>query len=78
MTRRSLAENFGILVASRRRDAGMTQEALAAKAGVHRTYVGDIENGRKSPTIDRANDIAAALGTSLSELVRSAEREVKS
>ncbi|MES2524199.1 MAG: helix-turn-helix transcriptional regulator [Gemmatimonadota bacterium] len=78
MAKPSLSECFGLLVAERRRDAGMTQEALAAKAGVHRTYVGDIENGRKSPTLERARDIAVALDIALSELIQSAERGVRS
>jgi transcriptional regulator with XRE-family HTH domain len=74
MARRSLSERFGSAVAARRRETGLTQEQLAARAGVHRTYVGDIENGRKSPTLDRAADVAKALGTSLTELLRNAER----
>jgi transcriptional regulator with XRE-family HTH domain len=73
MRKQTFLENFGQLVARRRRAEGMTQEALAAKAGVHRTYVGDIENGRKSPTLTTAWSLAAALGETLSDLIRTAE-----
>lgn len=68
-----LSARFGQIVADRRRSLGMTQEELAARAGVHRTYIGDIENGRKSPTIDRASAVAAALGESLGRLLVVAE-----
>ena len=78
MSGQDLAARFGKLVASRRRAARMTQEELAAKASVHRTYVGDIENGRKSPTLDTANRLARALGETLSELMLSCERVAES
>ena len=34
-----------------REEAGLTQETLADKAGVHRTYVSLLERGKKSPTV---------------------------
>lgn len=50
-----------------RKDKGMTQEGLAEKAGLHRAYFWDIENGRNI-SIKTAYKIARALGVSLSEL----------
>jgi len=58
----------------RRLKVGLSQEALAAKAKLHRTYVGMIERGERSPTCDVAYKLARALGVSLSSLIREAEK----
>ena len=50
-----------------RKEKGMTQEGLAEKAGLHRAYFWDIENGRNI-SIKTAYKIDRALGVSLSEL----------
>jgi XRE family transcriptional regulator, regulator of sulfur utilization len=50
-----------------RKQKNMTQEELAEKAGLHRAYFWDIENGRNI-SIKTAYKIARALGVSLSEL----------
>ena len=71
----TLAAAFGEIVRKRRLASGWTQEELANRAGVHRTYVGDLENGRKSPTLDVVEALAHALGCPAHELVAEAERE---
>ena len=48
---------------------GMSQEELAKKAGVHRTYVGMIERGEKNVTLKNLAKIAHALRIPLEELV---------
>lgn len=50
-----------------RKDKGLTQEELAAKAGLHRAYFWDIEQGRNI-SIKTAYNIARALGVKLSDL----------
>ena len=50
-----------------RREKGMTQEELAEKAGLHRAYFWDIENGRNI-SIKTAYKIAKALGVELKDL----------
>ena len=50
-----------------RKDKGMTQEGLAEKAGLHRAYFWDIENGRNI-SVKTAYKIARALGVSLAQL----------
>lgn len=52
-----------------RKQKGMTQEELAEKAGLHRAYFWDIENGRNI-SIKTAYKIARALDVSLSELFK--------
>lgn len=64
-------------VLRREREArGLSQEALAARAGVHRTYVGLIERGLRKPTIEVGHALARALGTSLSGLIGDVERQL--
>ena len=50
-----------------RKKKGMTQEVLAEKAGLHRAYFWDIEQGRNI-SIKTAYKIAKALGVSLKDL----------
>lgn len=52
-----------------RKERGLSQEELADRAGVHRTYVSQIERGVKNATFISLDKIAKALGTPLSELV---------
>lgn len=47
---------------------GLSQEELAAKAGMHRNYIGGIERGEKSPTMNSVGRILAVLGVSWMEL----------
>mgnify|MGYP001619576277 CR=1 FL=1 len=52
-----------------RKEKGLTQEKLAEKAGLHRAYFWDIENGRNI-SIKTAYKISKALGVSLGELFK--------
>jgi transcriptional regulator with XRE-family HTH domain len=48
---------------------GWSQEDYADRAGVHRTYVSDIERGRRNPTVTVVEKLAAPLGTSAGSLL---------
>jgi transcriptional regulator with XRE-family HTH domain len=52
-----------------RQQRGLTQEALAEKAGVSVDAVTRIESGRRSPRLDTLERLAAALAVNLQELV---------
>lgn len=65
---------FGSVVREARREAGKSQEDLAFDAGVHRTYVSQIERGLKSPTLWVIVKLAAALGQKPSVLVKRFEQ----
>ena len=60
-----------MLVGSRvrelRRGLGISQEELAARAGLHRNYVGSVERGQRDIGVGAVNQLAAALGISLAE-----------
>lgn len=49
---------------------GISQEALADLAGLHRTYVGAVERGERNITLINANRIAEALGVRLSDCLK--------
>ncbi|WP_195985882.1 helix-turn-helix transcriptional regulator [Clostridium sp. D33t1_170424_F3] len=51
-----------------REQAGLSQEELAELAGCHRTYIGQIENAKKNPSIENIGKIARALNISLETL----------
>nr|WP_221774217.1 helix-turn-helix transcriptional regulator [Novosphingobium flavum] len=48
---------------------GWSQEDYADRAGIHRTYVSDIERGRRNPTITVVEKLAAPLGMSAGALL---------
>ncbi|MCG3206386.1 MAG: hypothetical protein KCHDKBKB_03122 [Elusimicrobia bacterium] len=51
-----------------RKKLGMTQEDLAFKVGVDRSYMGFVERGEKNPTVATISKISKSLKVSLSEL----------
>ena len=70
-TQRSLRRKIGERLRELRVAAGVTsQEALAHRAGVHRTYIGRLERGESGVTVDMLAAILAALSVSLSEFFR--------
>ena len=56
-----------------REAAGLTQEELADRAGVHRTYVSLLERDKKSPTVAMLFRLCAALGLRPSTLLARVE-----
>lgn len=51
-----------------RRERSLSQEALAAAAEVHQTYLSDLENGKRNPSIDILARLADALNVDVTEL----------
>ena len=61
---------FGEIVREKRKERGLSQEDLAFKADLHRTYIGMIERAEKNITLENINKIAKALETPISELFK--------
>ena len=66
--RADIRERFGFAVKARREELGITQEELAHRAGIHRTYLSDTERGTRNVSLVSIEKLAAALEMSLSEL----------
>lgn len=64
-----LLARFGRNVRRRRVRAGLSQEALATKAGLHRTYIGSVERGERNVSLLNIAKISQALGTKPERLV---------
>ncbi|NJK82310.1 MAG: helix-turn-helix transcriptional regulator [Chloroflexaceae bacterium] len=62
-----LAKNIGGLVRRLRINKGLSQEKFATMCNLHRTYIGSIERGEKSITIETAHKLTQALGLTLAE-----------
>jgi transcriptional regulator with XRE-family HTH domain len=60
---------FGQRVRTRRQALGWSQERLAEEAGIHWTYVGQIERGRRNVTLHNILRLAQGLGCNPAELV---------
>ena len=64
----NLNKVFGKKVAEVRRKQHLSQEELADRCGLHRTYIGAIERGEKSPTLNTVQKIADGLNIAVVEL----------
>lgn len=63
-------KDFGTRVAELRKKQGFTQEQLAERVNLHRTYVGFIEQGKRNPSIGNIRKIAASLNITLRDLFK--------
>lgn len=66
MSKKTL-EKFGERVREERHKLGLSQEELASRAGVHRTYIGMIERAEKNITLENIEKIAKALGIRIAD-----------
>jgi transcriptional regulator with XRE-family HTH domain len=60
---------FGRRVRARREELGLSQEKLADAAGLHWTFVGQVERGQRNLTLHNILKLAAALETDSGQLV---------
>ena len=65
----------GQIIGVLRTRRGMSQEVLSGLAGISRSHLAMIENGRKKANVETLWRIAAALDMPLSELIRMVEEE---
>lgn len=64
--RRRLGSNIRRL----RTERGLSQEAFADLANIHRTYVSDIERGARNPTITIVQRLGDAFGVEAADLLK--------
>lgn len=72
-----LSRAFGAAVRRLRAERGVSQEQMALKAGIDRSYFGHLERGEYSPTLEMVERVAVAFEVPASELVARAERELR-
>lgn len=68
----SLRQRFAHNLRKVRLEKGLSQEALADLAGLHRTYIGSVERGERNISIDNIERLAEALGCQVTELLKRA------
>ena len=73
----SLIHEFLTIISALRAEQGLTHEQLSEMAQIHRTTVGLLQREERSPTLQIANQLANALGYTLSELILQAENNAQ-
>jgi transcriptional regulator with XRE-family HTH domain len=68
---------FALILRIHRGQKGLSQEELGNRAGLHRTFISQLERGLKSPTLDSLFPICDVLGVSVSEFLRVVEAELE-
>jgi len=66
----NILKRFSDKVRKLRKSKGWTQEELAVRTGLHRTYIGSIERGERNVSLINVEKIADALGVSVEALVK--------
>ena len=74
MAKKAVLMQFGRAVREFRKATGISQEELAERTEIHRTYIGGIERGERNPTWLMITRIEKALGISATQLVQLAEK----
>lgn len=70
---KNISLTFGKRVKSLRTAKKLSQEKLAELSGLHSTYIGQIERGEKSPTIESIYKISEGLNISLSDFFKNVD-----
>jgi transcriptional regulator with XRE-family HTH domain len=70
----SLRIALGHTIRELRASAGYSQEKFAVAAGVHRTFMGNLERGDTNPSLETLEGVAAGLGLKVWQLLEQAER----
>ncbi len=70
---KQLSGKFGLTVRKAREQRGWSQEVLADRAGLNRSYLGEIERGIAMPSLASIAKLATALDTRMSILVENCE-----
>jgi transcriptional regulator with XRE-family HTH domain len=66
---------FGLVLRRIRRERDLSQEALAASAGLARNHVSELERARRDPSLATIVQLADALKMTMAELMRLFDEE---
>lgn len=70
----SIAKTFGKVLKEQRKKKGLSQDALATDSDLDRTYISQLERGKRTPSIETLFKIAQALGVTASSMIRDVEK----
>lgn len=70
----NVREAFGSRVRYLRLKCGFSQESLADKCGLDRTYIGGIERGERNPSLKNILKISQALSVDIDSLFKASEK----
>ncbi len=73
-----LTATLGLIIKEHRQKLGLSQEELAQRASLHRTYISNIEQGERNPSLTTLSSLAAALQLDCSTLMLIVEHKVSS
>jgi transcriptional regulator with XRE-family HTH domain len=77
-TQNVMVAALGLVIQNRRKELGLSQEELATRAGLHRTYISEIERRSRNLSVKALIRIAWALNTQTSRLMHDSEEMTKS
>jgi ribosome-binding protein aMBF1 (putative translation factor) len=77
VTSDQISRAIAVVIRDRRRELGMSQDEIAARSQLHRTYISDIERGARNLSTKNLFRLAAALEMDCSALVRLVEAMVR-
>lgn len=70
-----MQRRLGRAVKAIRAQRGLTQEEVSAAAGLHPTYVSDIERGARNPSWEVMTRLASGIGVPIAEIARAYDAE---
>jgi transcriptional regulator with XRE-family HTH domain len=70
----NLLKEAGHVVAKKRKLLGLSQSSLASRAGVNRTYISDLENGKRNFSVATLYALASSLNTTMAEMTGEVEK----
>ena len=73
MMKSEILLKYGQVVRKIRLEKGISQETLADLSGLHRTYMSDVELGKRNVSLENIDRIANALEVSISEIFKQIE-----
>ncbi len=64
-----IKEKFGLKLKTLRKEKGLSQEKLAERSGLNRSYISGIEQGKRNVSLEVMEKLVEALGAGIGELV---------